>query len=608
MKMSTTNANPSRAAAYRRKCLNFVILGLVASSTTRAVSAQIGNPNLNPFPVFTHTNGSAVVDTDGKSLSVKASKDVELNATQVFIHHGNVKVNGARALNMAECVPIPPMCMPPGGDRLAWTCPGYGSPCMWTCKCKPGYGGFSCENVAPSPPPMMPTGAGSGAGNSSSASPPPPPPPNLPPPPSSPLPPPATAPPPPSSPRPSTEVAHFKTWPSSYGTALQAGESVSASGNGEYVVVGLPSATFKNWEKHGMASVYKRKADRSGYDLVNHLEVGSPYAYDYFGYSTAISSDGRTVVVGAPTEDSYGIMAGAAYVFTRNGEYDKYVQANKLLQARDAAESSDQFGRTVTMDASGQIMAVAANYKKVDGKRSGVVFVLEANNQGSWSTTSQVLTVKNAAETPKDWDMFGTNMDMSSDGRILIVCSDRMDQAKGACFAFKRVSKDNWSFVQKLVETSYNAQYLYFGRAVATNSDGSRIVVGASLYGFVSIFDLDGTSSGQYVQKKTVRRNGSNRFGESLSMSDDGKRFVAGEPQVNQVVGTSTVSRVGAVTLVEMDGDGSTARVVKTLRPTSPSANMMMGESVALSKDGSTVIAGAPETVTNGKGSALVFL
>ena len=77
---------------------------------------------------------------------------------------------------------------------------------------------------------------------------------------------------------------------------------------------------------------------------------------------------------------------------------------------------------------------------------------------------------------------------------------------------------------------------------------------------------------------------------------------------MNQVVGTSTVSRVGAVTLVEMDGDGSTARVVKTLRPTSPSANMMMGESVALSKDGSTVIAGAPETVTNGKGSALVFL
>ncbi|HET9664093.1 MAG TPA: FG-GAP repeat protein, partial [Burkholderiales bacterium] len=78
----------------------------------------------------------------------------------------------------------------------------------------------------------------------------------------------------------------------------------------------------------GAAYVFMRNGTNWRQD--SYLKASNAEAFDEFGVSVAISADGRTLVIGAPTEagasggvnvnqnDNSAPEAGAAYVFARN--------------------------------------------------------------------------------------------------------------------------------------------------------------------------------------------------------------------------------------------------------------------------------------------------
>ena len=90
---------------------------------------------------------------------------------------------------------------------------------------------------------------------------------------------------------------------------------------------------------------------------------------EYSGNALAISGDGNTLAVGAPSVSSAakGINgdqndhslfgAGAVYVFTRRG--DDWVQ-QAYIKASNPKQSS-RFGSTIALSADGNVMAVAAH-------------------------------------------------------------------------------------------------------------------------------------------------------------------------------------------------------------------------------------------------------
>src|SRR3990172_9174911 len=82
------------------------------------------------------------------------------------------------------------------------------------------------------------------------------------------------------------------------------------------------------------------------------LTASDGAAYDYFGYSVSTSSDGSTVVVGAPGDDS---VKGSAYVYKWTGA--SWVPT-KLTASEGAADG--QFGYSISVSADGSTVVVGA--------------------------------------------------------------------------------------------------------------------------------------------------------------------------------------------------------------------------------------------------------
>jgi hypothetical protein len=104
-------------------------------------------------------------------------------------------------------------------------------------------------------------------------------------------------------------------------------------------------------------------------DAVGYFKASNTAAGDQFGFGVALSGDGMTLAVGAPTEDSFatGIdgdrsddsagSAGAVYVFTRSGnswDQQAYVKASNTL-------SLAWFGRALALNSDGTTLAVGAD-------------------------------------------------------------------------------------------------------------------------------------------------------------------------------------------------------------------------------------------------------
>src|SRR6266568_491754 len=97
--------------------------------------------------------------------------------------------------------------------------------------------------------------------------------------------------------------------------------------------------------------------------LQAYVKASNTGAADEFGFAVALSSDGNTLVVGAPGEASAGAetdnsapSARAVYVYTRSGAtwtQQAYIKASN-------AEAGDQFGISVALSSNGNTLAVGA--------------------------------------------------------------------------------------------------------------------------------------------------------------------------------------------------------------------------------------------------------
>src|SRR6266705_2453345 len=97
--------------------------------------------------------------------------------------------------------------------------------------------------------------------------------------------------------------------------------------------------------------------------LQAYVKASNTGAADEFGFAVALSSDGNTLVVGAPGEASAGAetdnsapSAGAVYVYTRSGaawSQQAYIKASN-------PGAGDQFGTSVALSSNGNTLAVGA--------------------------------------------------------------------------------------------------------------------------------------------------------------------------------------------------------------------------------------------------------
>ncbi len=263
------------------------------------------------------------------------------------------------------------------------------------------------------------------------------------------------------------------------------GVSVAVSGDIAVVGANLEDAAGSD---AGAAYVFQRnEGGADNWGELKKLTASDAEAYDYFGYSVAVS--GETAVVGAWVEDSGGSFAGAAYVFQRNeGGVDNWGEVKKLT-ASDA-EASDQFGASVAVD--GDTAVVGAIGEGAGGSFAVAAYVFQRDDGGAdnWGEVKK-LTASNAEAE----DFFGASVAVSGATTVVgAVGEDAGASFAGAVYVYQRDEggAGNWGEVTKVTGGSRGNDG--FGRVVAV--DGDTVVAGATsrgrapYHGAAYLFDL----------------------------------------------------------------------------------------------------------------------
>ena len=225
----------------------------------------------------------------------------------------------------------------------------------------------------------------------------------------------------------------------------------------------------------------------------------------------------------------------------------------------DGEATNDNSGQALALSSNGLRIAVGAESNDgVNGTDSGHVRVFDLVN-GAWVQKGS--DIDGEAES----DGFGDSLDLSSDGRWLVVGAEANDgngTSSGHARVFELVGNStgsgaaSWSWVQRGSDIDGEVAGDNSGSAVAISSDGSRVVIGARTAdgvngtnsGHVRVFDWDGSSWVQ-VGSDIDGEAAEDSSGSAIALSSDGAR-IAVAAELNDGGGSSS----GHVRVFDWDG------------------------------------------------------
>ena len=180
--------------------------------------------------------------------------------------------------------------------------------------------------------------------------------------------------------------------------------AVSLSDNGMRVAVGAQYNDDSGFEA-GNVRVFELSG--GAWNQIGS-DIDGENAEDWSGFSVDLSGDGQRLAVGAPNNDGNGSNSGHVRIYEFSG--GNWIQIGSDL---DGEASGDSFGNSVSLDFTGQKLAVGAPFNDGNGSNSGHVRVFEYN-LGTWNQIGTDLDGEAAG------DLFGYSIDLSGDGNRLV--------------------------------------------------------------------------------------------------------------------------------------------------------------------------------------------
>jgi 6-phosphogluconolactonase (cycloisomerase 2 family) len=247
-------------------------------------------------------------------------------------------------------------------------------------------------------------------------------------------------------------------------------------------------------------------------------KLGDPLVYEEFGWSLSLSDSGKTLAVGSRLSGTYGLAAGKVEVYGWDEAALKY---NQLGESLVTEEEYDYFGRSISLSADGETLAVGApslsysvgnstgfvniyvwdeaalNYKHLDAAVNE-----DAPSDNWWEeafsgSQRQTLVGDDVA------DYFGYSVSLAADGKSLAVGAPQStsegssnDMKKGYVKVYEW-NEDSMSYEQVHIING-EAAGDRFGTYVSLSADGQTLVEagGNMLYGDVprnkvNVFNLE---------------------------------------------------------------------------------------------------------------------
>eukprot|EP00586_Coscinodiscus_wailesii_P016571 CAMPEP_0172499724 /NCGR_PEP_ID=MMETSP1066-20121228/130008_1 /TAXON_ID=671091 /ORGANISM="Coscinodiscus wailesii, Strain CCMP2513" /LENGTH=445 /DNA_ID=CAMNT_0013273621 /DNA_START=64 /DNA_END=1401 /DNA_ORIENTATION=- len=365
------------------------------------------------------------------------------------------------------------------------------------------------------------------------------------------------------------------------------GHTVAMSSDGSTIAVG---ARWNNGT--GVTSGHVRVYKLNETDWVPlGSDIEGEASMDSSGWSIAMSSDGNTLVVGAPYNNGNAELSGHVRVYRFNGTDWAQIGADI-----DGEELGDRSGWSVAMSSDGNTVAVGAPRNNGNGTNSGHARVYRFNDTG-WAQIGSDIN----GEAPGDRS--GESIAMSSNGNMVAIGASS-NGGNGIWSGHVRVYMFNGTaWAQLGSDIDGRESWDQFGESVAMSSDGNILAIGTSLNsrsGHVRIYSFSGTDWTQ-VGSAIGGEELSDFSGGAVAMSSNGTTLIIGTPW-NSGNGFES-GQVRIYRFYETDW--------AEVRPALDGAASgdWFGYSVAMSSDGCIVAVGAPHKKDNGlwSGSVKVY-
>ncbi len=334
---------------------------------------------------------------------------------------------------------------------------------------------------------------------------------------------------------------------------------------------------------------------------------------DYFGYSVAINSIGDVLVVGAYSDESVPppgppINTGLAYIFRSSSAG---WNEEKVLTGSFATQLNDRFGDSVVINSSGDTIAISAWQDEVSSLTTsiGLVYVYKSSSAG-WNE-EKVLTGSYANNSS---DFFGRSISMNSSGDVIAVgaTGDEISVSNSGLAYIFRSSSAGWN-EEKVLTGSVTTTNDSFGYSISINSNANILLVGSLLdevsYSDSGIVYVFRSSSIGWNQEKILTgsfsTNSNDNFGYSLAINSSGNLAIVGSPQDE----TGSTTSVGITYIFRSSSAGWNEEKVLT-GSFANNTNDQFGNSVAVNSIGDRIVVGAwlDETgSTTGVGLTYIF-
>lgn len=365
------------------------------------------------------------------------------------------------------------------------------------------------------------------------------------------------------------------------------GANVAVSGDGSAALVGASGATTKAGYSSGAVYVFgaPSASGNGARPLVAELlpsaaSGNASAANSYFGSDVALSADGSVALVGAYMASSGVPLNGTATVYRRAASAGAYEPVAALVGKGGAGDG--WFGDCVALSADGSVAVVGA---PDDDSLAGAVYAYRASAASGYGQVARV--AGDGTTVPQD--QFGSAVAVSADGSVFAVARPGKNRTQSAVFVYRA---DGGGFeLAATLEPSAAA----FGRAfcgeVALSADGLQVVVGSTgdypptdpgaRPGRAFVFRA-ASAGGPYKQVAELAPPKTN-FGFGLAVAADAKAGVV-------VVGAAGAEGNSTAFVYTSGADGKLALAQAVV---GPSGATNFGVDVAVSSDGTAVVAGA---------------
>ncbi len=366
----------------------------------------------------------------------------------------------------------------------------------------------------------------------------------------------------------------------------ESGHSVSLSSDGRTVAIGAIE-NGDNGERSGHVRIYRWNG-ASWVQLGD--DIDGEAQDDRSGSSVALSSDGNTVAIGAPYNDGYVTNAGHVRIYRWNGA--SWLQLGADI---DGEAVGDRSGWSVSLSSDGSTVAIGAPYNDGNGDDAGRVRIYRWNG-ATWAQLGSDIDGEAAVD-----DYSGWSVALSSDGNSVAIGAYGND-GNGIRAGHVRIYRWNGaSWVQLGIDIDGEAQDDQSGWSVSLSSDGRTVAIGAYgndgngiRAGHVRIYRWSGASWVQLGDDiDGEARN--DQSGLSVSLSSDGHTVAIGAPYNDGGSGHVRIYHWNGASWVQLGADIDGEAVLD-----------LSGWSVSLSGDGQSVAIDAIENDGNGDRSGHV--